>query len=211
MRTFHIGFEGTSGAGKSTQAKILVEKLQARGVKTKYVKNPNGTSFGKSVMNGILSKDPCKLAEILAFASCFCQSVNELIMPALSGGICVVSDRGIGSAYAHALYRCQRAISEDCFAKIMLEIGSGNAVFPDLTFLLSLSIENGIARKERCADKSKLDALNSESMREALAYEVISCKLPNWVVINATEGIDEISELIWMHVEKILKERVDEK
>lgn len=211
MRALHISFEGISGTGKSTQAKILVKKLQDKGIKTIYVKNPNGTIFGKKVMDAILSESPCKLAEILAFAACFCQSVNELITPSLTNGICVVSDRGIGSAYAHALYRCQGEISNDCFTKIVTEIGGNNAIFPDLTFLFSLPIEIGVARKEKCADKSRLDTLNVESIRESHAYDSLIQELPNWVIIDADNHIDVITQQIWIHVEKLMKDHTSEK
>ncbi len=210
MKAFHISFEGTNGAGKSTQAKILVKHLCDYGIPTEYVKNPNGTAFGRAVMDAILAQSPYKLAEILAFAACFCQTANELVVPLMKRGICVVSDRGIGSAYAHALYRCRGAIGEKLFAEIMTEINKDNVLFPDLTFLLSLSVEKGVARKKCSVSRNRLDALTPDSAREALAYEKLSKKFPNWVTINANGSIDKISKRIWAETIKLLRRCADE-
>ncbi len=210
MKAFHISFEGTNGAGKSTQAKILVKHLCDYGVPTKYVKNPNGTAFSKLVMDAILAQSPHKLAEILAFAACFCQTANELVVPFMKRGTCVVSDRGIGSAYAHALYRCKGAINEDLFTQIITEINKDNVLFPDLTFLLSLPIELGVARKKGSASKNRLDALTPDSAREALAYEKLSKKFPNWITISANGSIDKISKRIWTETAKLIRRCANE-
>jgi len=76
MEALYISFEGTNGAGKSTQAKILVKRLCDRGIPAEYVKNPNGTAFSKAVMDVIIARSPCKLAEIFVFAACFCQTIH---------------------------------------------------------------------------------------------------------------------------------------
>lgn len=204
MKAFHFSFEGTNGAGKSTQAKILVKHLCDYGIPTEYVKNPNGTAFSGVVMDAILTQSPYKLAEILAFAACFCQTVNELVVPFMKRGICVVSDRGIGSAYAHALYRCKGAISEKLFTEIMTEINKDNVLFPDLTFLLSLPVELGVARKRGSVCENRLDALTPDSAREAIAYEKLSKEFPNWITINANGNIDKISERVWTETTKLL-------
>ncbi len=162
MKALQISFEGTNGAGKSTQAKILVKRLCDYGIHAEYVKNPNGAAFSKVVMDAILLQSPYKLTEILAFAACFCQTTNELVIPFMKRGIYVVSDRGIGSAYAHALYRCKGAISESLFAEIMTEINKENVLFPNLTFLLSLPVEEGVARKRGVVNKNRLDVLTPE-------------------------------------------------
>jgi len=204
MKAFHISFEGTHGAGKSTQARILVKHLCDYGIPTEYVKNPNGADFSKVVMDAILSQSPYKLAEILAFAACFCQTTNELVVPSMKRGICVVSDRGIGSAYAHALYRCKGAISENLFTEIMTEINKENVLFPDLTFLLSLPTEEGVARKRGDVSKNRLDVLTPDSAREALAYEKLSKKFPNWIRIGVNNSIDRIAKRIWDETTKFL-------
>lgn len=210
MKAFHISFEGTSGAGKSTQAKILVGRLCDYSIPTEYVKNPNGTAFSRAIMDAILTQSPCRLAEILAFAACFCQTTNELIVPLMKKGICVVSDRGVGSGYAHALYRCKGAIGEQLFTEIMMEIGKENSLFPDLTFLLSLTVEQGVARKSCSEGANRLDALTPDSAREALAYRELSKKFPNWVTISANCSIYDISERIWDETISFLRGREDE-
>ena len=203
MKALHISFEGTNGAGKSTQAKILIGRLCDRGIPAEYVKNPNGTAFSKAVMDAIIAQSPCKLAEIFAFAACFCQTTHELVMPLMKKGVCVVSDRGIGSAYAHALYRCKGTMAEGLFARIVKEINIGGVLFPDLTFLLSIPATKGVARKETC---NRLDELNPGSRREALAYRRLSRKFQNWITIDSSKSIDAVSEEIWSNVGELIGE-----
>lgn len=203
-KPFHVSFEGTSGAGKSTQSRILVKRLCDCGIPTIYVKSPNGTVFSKAIMDTILFQSPCKLAEIFAFASCFCQVTNELIIPALRKGISIVSDRGIGSAYAHALHRCEGVISEGLFDKIMVEINREDVLFADLTFLLMIPAEKGILRKEKDLDKSRLDVVGPDSMREAFAFSKLSKRFPRWVTIDGDDSVDAVSGKVWKCVEQLI-------
>lgn len=200
MKPYHICFEGIPGAGKTTQAKILAEKLNRLEIPTKYVKNPNGDSFGKAVTNAIFLESPSKLAEIYAFAACFCQTVTEVTLPLLKNNICVVSDKGIGTAYAHALYRHEGVIEYDLFNEMIECIDRSNALHPDITILLDIPIKYGFARKSKCADKSCRDIPNSENIREAHAYRKLAHKFPNWIVVDATATILEVTDRIWFHV-----------
>ncbi|MBU0768410.1 MAG: hypothetical protein KJ687_04890 [Proteobacteria bacterium] len=203
MKAFHISFEGTSGAGKSTQARALVKRLCDCGVRAEYVKNPNGTTFSKAVMDVIMAQSPCKLAEIFAFASCFCQTTHELVVPLMEKGVCIVSDRGIGSAYAHALHRCEGTIDERLFTRMVTAINNGGVLFPDMTFLLSIPATKGVARKRTC---NRLDELTPGSLREALAYRRLSRKFQNWITIDSNQSIDAVTEEVWSHVGKLIEE-----
>jgi len=206
MKAFHVCFEGPSGSGKSTQARILVSRLNDAGLKAVYIKSPNGTNFGKKVMEAILTECPNKLAEILAFSACFCQTLNEQIIPNLDRGVCVVSDRGIGSAYAHALYRCQGVIGDGLFEQIMSQvIGVGRAPI-DLTFLMDLSVERCVARKATSDDRSRLDVFDEAGLLEALSYRDLFMKFPhlNWRLINSEFGVDKVSELVWAQMQKLI-------
>jgi thymidylate kinase len=135
---------------------------------------------------------------------------NELVVPLMKKGICVVSDRGIGSAYAHAMYRCEGFIGEKLFTEIMTEITKDGFPFPDLTFFLSLPVVEGATRKEHSVRRNRLDFLTPESAREAFAYGELSRKFPNWKTINADDSIDKISEMIWTETAKLLRRCEDE-
>lgn len=198
---YHIALEGTSGSGKTSQAKRLVEKLKGAGVETLYVKSPNGHPFSHAVTQAILVERPDPLAEIMAFAASYCQIVNSIIRPSLERDIWVVSDRGIGAAMAHALYRHQDTISREWFEGLMLPIGSDHAVHPDLTILLSISPSLAITRKSDTEDRSRIDELDDASIREARGYEQLALELPNWKGVDAAGNIDEVEALIWAHVE----------
>jgi len=204
MKAQHICFEGMPGSGKTTQAKALVEKLNTFGIEAEYVKSPNGNPFGKAITKILLSKAPSKLAEIYAFWACFCHMVDEVIFPLLSNGVWVVSDKGIGTSYAHALYRNKGVINNNTFKNLVGSMKQGNALYPDATIFLDIPISQGFKRKEDCSDKSRMDICNDENSREACAYGDLSKLLTGWYTIDASLSIDEVADKIWSCVQNIV-------
>lgn len=208
MKPLFLSFEGIPGSGKTTQARILADKLNTLGVKSQYVKSPNGTRFGSRITNVILTESPTDFSEILAFLSCFNELSEKIVGPQLRRGVTVISDKGVGSSFANALYRHQGVLDKEILVTLLSVMESRGKIWPDLTIFLDTSISVGHERKKTSNQVTVRDSLTPGNLREAKAYIEISKMLPNWVTINANATVDEVTEDIWSLIQnRILSNR----
>src|SRR3954454_1335128 len=92
-----ITFEGTEGCGKSTQVKRLASHLEQSGIPFLVTREPGGTPIGETIRD-LLQFAPhasgmTAMTEWLLFEASRSQLVNEVILPKLARGVCVISDR----------------------------------------------------------------------------------------------------------------------
>lgn len=105
MNGLLISFEGMDGSGKSTQAMMTVEELNARGFDAIYIREPGGCEVGEEIREILLKKRDssdrlCAKTELLLFMASRMQVVEEKIKPALEAGKIVIMDRFIDSTIA---------------------------------------------------------------------------------------------------------------
>jgi dTMP kinase len=144
-----ISLEGPEGAGKTLQAQRLAEELEARGQRVRLTREPGGTALGEQVRGVVLAHaaaggapvDP--RADALLFNAARAQLVSEVIRPALSAGEVVVCARFADSTLAYQGYGAGLPIDE---LRVVAAAATGG-VAPDLTLLLDVSPEVGLARK----------------------------------------------------------------
>ena len=97
-----IALEGGEGAGKSTQARILTERLQANGIQTIEIHEPGTTSLGLHLRTFLKGNHPISPeAEMLLFGASRAQLADEIIRPKLEQGVTVVADRFEASSMAY--------------------------------------------------------------------------------------------------------------
>lgn len=142
-----IVLEGPEGAGKTTQLRMLSEWIAARGGNVVSVREPGGTPLGDEIRRLLLdpASDITPRAESLLFMASRAQLVEREVTPALASGATVLVDRFFLSTYAYQV--AGRGLPHD-------EIGAANRLAvgelrPDLTLLLSLPVEEGLARAAR--------------------------------------------------------------
>lgn len=140
-----ITFEGGEGAGKSTQAALLADRLRAHGLEALVTREPGGTPFAEQVRDMILSRATAPhgaLAEALLFYAARAEHLAALVRPALQRGAWVISDRFSDSTRAY-----QGAAGGVAAADLAdLERIVVGADGPDLTVLLDLPVDVGLAR-----------------------------------------------------------------
>lgn len=140
-----IVFEGGEGAGKSTQARLLAEALEARGHSAVLTREPGGTP-GAEAIRGLLldpaSTDWNPRAEALLFAAARSDHVTRLIRPALAQGRWVICDRFLDSSRA---YQGGAGGLSDVEVCELHRIGSGG-LLPDVTVLIEVSPEVAATR-----------------------------------------------------------------
>lgn len=156
-----ITLEGGEGTGKSTQARRLAQHLRALGREVVETREPGGTPGAEALRHVILSGAAEPLgpaAEALLFAAARADHVAGLIAPALAAGKIVVCDRFIDSTRVY-----QGAVGAvDASLLDSLEGLSVGAVRPDLTLVLDVPPEIGLARAARRAAGAAADRFEKE-------------------------------------------------
>jgi len=199
-----ITFEGGEGCGKSVQARALFEHLREMGVSALLTHEPGGTPLGERITRTLkwthhTAISP--LTELLLFNASRSQLVAEVIKPALQEGKVVVCDRYADSTTAYQSYGRGLDIK---LVKAINNAGT-QGFMPDLTVLLDIPPETGLARKSR----RKPDRFEQETLdfhrRVRHGYLVLAATGPRrWLVIDATQSRAQIRHIIWKRVARLL-------
>lgn len=155
-----ISLEGSEGVGKTTSLNFINEYIESLGHKVLLTREPGGTPLAEELRNILLSEREEKIesdTELLLMFAARCQHVNQVIKPALERGTWVICDRFVDASYAY-----QGGGRELGFKRIQqLEDWCLNGFKPDLTLLLDMSVEEGIARTKK---RGKADRFETEKM-----------------------------------------------
>src|SRR6476659_10905421 len=171
-----IVFEGAEGAGKSTQLRLLTEWISAQGVPVLAVREPGGTIVGDEIRRLVLdpTSDIVPRAEALLFMASRAQLVEREIRPALGEGAVVLVDRFFLSTYAYQ--GIGRGLPEEALRQANAMATDG--LVPDLTLLLTLPVERGMARvgaRDRGLDRIENVELEFHE-RVARAFETFATR-----------------------------------
>jgi dTMP kinase len=143
-----VTIEGIEGSGKTTQIPGICAFLEQRGHRCTRTREPGGTAIGAAIRAILLdpaSDDLDEMAELLLYAADRAQHVAQVIRPALADGQTVVCDRYFDATLAYQ--GAARGISSDLIHR--LHTLSTGGMRPDLTLLLDLPAEAGLARAWR--------------------------------------------------------------
>jgi dTMP kinase len=155
-----IVIEGPEGAGKTTQVRLVAEWLGAAGQVVVAVREPGGTPVGDDIRKILLdhpASDIVPRAEGLLFMASRAQLVERELVPALEKGMIVLLDRFFLSTYAYQV--AGRGLPhEDVKAANRLAIAS---LRPDLTILLSLPADDGLARVAQRGAHDRIEQADS--------------------------------------------------
>ena len=199
-----ITFEGPEGAGKSTQAALLISKLEARGIEVVYTREPGGTKLGEAI-RGILQynaagEDPCPESEVLLFEASRAQLVRHVIQPALERGAWVLCDRFADSTTAYQGFG--RGFSVELMETIN-RFAIGSAV-PDMTILLDVNVSLGMQRcaKRQIGKKVQHDRIESEALefheKVRQGYLDLARRFPErFRKVDAMRLAEPIAEDVW--------------
>ncbi|MBT63881.1 MAG: dTMP kinase [Puniceicoccaceae bacterium] len=201
MAGLFITFEGGEGCGKSTQIAALKARLAANGQSFVQTREPGGTPLGEAVRN-LLQHDAAgegmsPEAELLLFAASRAQHVRELIAPAIAAGQIVLCDRFLDSTTVYQ--GVARAIDPQQVQAInQFAIGSTR---PDLTLLIDLPPEIGLARVHKRSD-GQLDRMEQEATEFFQAvrqgYLALAAAEPERIrVLDGNQSIESLEAEIW--------------
>lgn len=152
-RGLFIVFEGLDGAGKSTQADLLLAELRREGHQALSVREPGGTPLGDRLREILLGRDDAlglePQSELLLYEASRCQLVRQVIRPALARGQTVISGRYVLSSLAYQGYG--RGLALELIEQLNREATGG--LEPELTFWIDLAPEVGLARLRAAPDR----------------------------------------------------------
>ena len=210
-RGLFITFEGPDGSGKSTQARMLAERLRAEGYAVLETVEPGGTAIGQQIRSILLDPSNQELhpvAELLLMFACRTQNVEEWILPALAEGKIVVSDRFTDSSIAY------QGAARGLGWETVLEVDriACHGLVPDLTLCIDIDTETGLARarsrNRRNADQSeaRIDEQSIEFHHKVrAAYHELARREPQrFRLIDGHDSQDVIAEKVWTEVLKPL-------
>ena len=208
MRGRFITFEGGEGTGKSTQAKLLVECLHAHGIAATLTREPGGSPGAEIIRHVLLSGAAKPLgpdAEAMLFAAAREDHLTNTIRPALERGEWVVCDRFADST------RVYQGVLGQVDPRLIhrLEKITVGDTRPDLTFVLDVPTDVGLARAKSRRGDAQTDRFESEDftfherLRDAFRQLAIS-EPDRCVLIDATEPKEKVTEQIWAAVARKL-------
>lgn len=216
MRGRFITFEGGEGAGKSTQIKLLAQRLAAANLRAILTREPGG-SPGAEIIRHLVLSGIGKLiggaeAETLLFAAARDDHVRTLIRPALDHGTWVLCDRFSDSTRA---YQGRLGQVNPAVLNAIERITIGN-LKPDLTIILDVPVEVGMARAAVRRGAGLPDRFEAEDiafhreLREA--YRQIAAGEPErCVLIDANDEPDLVAKKVWLAVrDRLLSPGVNE-
>lgn len=209
-----ISIEGPDGAGKTTQARILLEKLKSMKLQALLTREPGGTPIGEEVRKILLNpyfREMTVSCEAFLYCAARSQLVSQVIRPSLEKGIIVISDRFIDSSIVYQGY----AGGENMEMIRELNLWATGGLQPDKTFLLDLKAKRGLQRldeknkKEGFPGKDRVEQKDSgfhSKVREGFLH--LAKRDPRrFHLINAEKPPEEVHKCIWGQVKSLLREK----
>jgi dTMP kinase len=208
-----ITFEGGEGSGKSTQAAMLAQRLRSLGIDVLLTREPGGSPGAEIMRHVILSGAAKPLgpeAEAILFAAARDDHVRTTIRPALARGTWVLCDRFADST------RVYQGVAGEVDGRLIhaLERIAVGETRPDLTFVLDVPVEVGLARASQRRGNASADRFEGESREfheklRAAFLVLAAAETRRCVVVDVTRPPKQVADNIWHEVEKRLHPEPD--
>jgi dTMP kinase len=209
-----VVFEGSEGAGKSTQLRLLAARLSAAGIPVVPLREPGGTTVGDAIRAILLDprSEISAGSEALLFMASRAELVSREIQPALKRGDVVLMDRFFLSTYAYQI--AGRGLNEE-------EVRAANclateALVPDLTIMLDFPVADGI---ERVSQRGSHDRIENAAFdfHQRVERAFVESATPEWqklhpecgpiVQVDGRGSRDDISDRVVSALLKVMPAR----
>ncbi len=207
-RGLFITFEGTDGAGKTTQIQRLTADLRQTGYDVCLTREPGGTPISEQIRDMLLNPDHSEMAattELLLYAASRAQHVSEVIKPALEAGKVVISSRFADAMVVYQGYG--RGLDLERINHLNRIATDG--VTPDVTFVLDLPVEIGLQRVQN--SRGGLDRLEREKIefhrRLREGYQILAKQEPQRLkIIDSQVNSEQVYAQIQAIIQPLLQQ-----
>lgn len=202
-----ISFEGGEGTGKTTQIRLLADRLRQNGIDVLTTREPGGTPSAELIRGLLVSGETDRwlpVTEAYLHAAARVEHVTRLIRPKLQSGAWVLSDRFYDSSRAYQ--GMGQGLGLELIDQLArLSIGTFK---PDLTIVLDLPVEIGLPRANLRSGGGedryeRMGTVFHEKLRTAF-LEIASAEPERCHVIDARPDIETVSDAIWADVKSTL-------
>ena len=202
-----ITIEGPDGSGKTTQVERLAERLRAAGYEVLITREPGGTRLGEQLREILLARhggvEPTDaLTDAFLFEAARRQLVRQVIRPALADGLIVVCGRYSDSTFAYQGFGA--GVPLETLRE--LDAAATDGLRPDLTILLDLPVEDGLARKgpdDTTRFEAELDLAFHRRVRAGF-LELAGEEPDRFLIVDATQSADAVAAEVMTAVEALL-------
>lgn len=196
-----IVLDGPDGCGKSSQARMLMDWVQSRGVAAVGFRDPGATVIGEKIREILLSPAHEAMTtpvEVLLYMAARVQLWAETIKPALGEGKCVVMDRWLSSTCAYQGYAGAFGVEK----VIDIAQDSLERVWPDLTVILDVDLKTAAQRLKRELDRMERKGDNYHT-RVREGFLRLAQDRPDFVVVDAAADVEVVHKEVVKIVQKL--------
>ena len=197
-----VCFEGGEGSGKSTQARLLSERLAGEGYVPLLTFEPGDTPVGKELRRIVLSPETGELShrtEALLYSADKAEHVDTVVQPALDRGEVVITDRYVDTLLAYQGSGRELRIEE------VEEVArwATHGLRPHLTVVLDVDPREGLGRFEG-RDRIEAEGLEFHDRARSCFLELATADPDHYLVLDARHPVDEIAAAIAERLEPLL-------
>jgi dTMP kinase len=205
-RGIFITFEGIDGSGKTTQIRLLADRLRGAGREVVETVEPGGTEIGRQIRRVLLdasNQEITPTVELLLYFASRAQNVEEVIRPALTEGKIVLCDRFTDSTTVYQ--GVARGLGEQIVDDLHRVACGG--LKPELTIYLEIDLDTSLTRARarnrtlagESAVETRMDDQSSEFYRRVRdGYRMLAAREPErWLVIDGNRDAEAVANEIW--------------
>lgn len=198
-----IILDGTEGSGKSTQSRLLNERLTSLGKRTLLVRDPGTTRIGEQIRAILLdpvNEEMSMRCEMLLYMAARAQMMTQIILPALDDGKIVICDRFVSSTLAYQLGGEGLTVPDiRNVAQIAIQ-----GRWPDLILLLDLPAEKSLSRVNRAKDRIEQRPMDYHQQVRENYLRQAKQDPREYRVIDADRPPEQVAADVWKEVEPLI-------